>query len=310
MRRGTSSTFEKPDPVGGLLQDLLQAHDVVELLPRRRHGAALEAVLQPDLQRVLAHLLGQLVHHRLDGEIHLRRAEPAHRAGVVVVRVDGVDVRLDVLAAVGAGRLHDRAPRHERAHRGIRAAVGDAPDLHRGDRAVLLRPPPVVEHVGVALVAFQHRLLARVHHLDRPAGGTHKQRRAAAHRGHHFVLPAERAAERRLDDLHPVQVKLQRRGDRTPAREEVLYAAGDPDAAVLGRLGQHRFRLDRRMLDERRPELPLEDEVGLRQTPSRRPLCGPCDGRRRSLRRGSAARPASSRPRGRTPPAAARTRPR
>jgi len=73
---------------------------MVELLSRRRHRPAVEAIPQADLERVHPDALAELIHHRFDREVDLRGAKPAHGAGVVIVRVHGVDVGLHVLAGV------------------------------------------------------------------------------------------------------------------------------------------------------------------------------------------------------------------
>ena len=54
-------------------------------------------------KRIDAERLGDVVHVRLVGEAHLRRAEPAHRPGHGLVGVDDERLRIDVVDVVGAG---------------------------------------------------------------------------------------------------------------------------------------------------------------------------------------------------------------
>ena len=68
-----------------------------------------------------------------------------------------------------------------------------------------------------------------------------------------------------MDNLHPVEIQLQNRCHRPPTRKQILHAAGNNHAAMLGQFRQHCFRLQVRMLDARRAELPLNDEVRLRE---------------------------------------------
>ncbi len=137
-------------------QHFLQTHIMAKLLSCSSNSAALKAVLQSNRQRILANFLCKLIHHGLDCEVHLRRAEPAHGTRIVVVRIDGIYISLDVLAIVRAGCLHNRSPRDKRAHRSIRSAIRNAADLHRRNASVFLHSPFVVHDVRMALVAFEH----------------------------------------------------------------------------------------------------------------------------------------------------------
>ena len=83
------------------LDQLGHRRGAVDDLTGRRARALVVAVAYPDLDRVEADRVGELVHQRLDRERGLHRAEAAHRSARRVVRVGAVAVHVQMGDLVG-----------------------------------------------------------------------------------------------------------------------------------------------------------------------------------------------------------------
>ena len=134
-----------------------------------------------ELQRVHAELLAQRVHRLLHGEGRLDAAGRAIglRARLVGDDVEALQVEVGALVERGGG-LHDQRRAEARQAAGIQA-VGA---LDGDEAAVLLGADGDVDQRGGgrAGAALQH-LLARQHHLDRPAGTSAPGARPRPRRG-------------------------------------------------------------------------------------------------------------------------------
>ena len=133
------------------------------------------AVVSPGLQRVElaqphridAERLGDAIHVRFDGELRLRRAEPAERAVGRRVRHHRAAADANVIAAVRAGGVNHAARQHHGAQRRVGAAVHDHVDVHRGQAAVARQAGAMPHDRRVPLGRRQQILDAVVDHLHR-----------------------------------------------------------------------------------------------------------------------------------------------
>ena len=86
--------------VDDAVHHVLEADRVAgQLLAGHRDGILLDHVDAPHAQRVNLQLVRGDVHDLLDGEVDLRRAEAAHRAGENIVGCDAVYVGVDIVDA-------------------------------------------------------------------------------------------------------------------------------------------------------------------------------------------------------------------
>ena len=125
-------------------------------------------VAAPELDRVHAERVGEPGDHDLGGELGLRRAEAAKRAGGDVVGVDDVAIDRDVRDLVAAGGEQRGDLGHLGAGRGVGAAVGEHLGLDGRDRAVARRAPAAADADRVALVVGDDRFLAAPDDADAP----------------------------------------------------------------------------------------------------------------------------------------------
>ncbi len=188
------------------------------------------AVVSPGPQRVDlaqahgidAERLGDPLHVHFDGELRLRRAEPAERAVRRRVRHDGAAADAHVIAAVRAGRVDDAAREHDRRQRAVRAAVEE-----RRRSSIAVRRPSRVTPVRcridrrVPLRRRDHVLDAVVDELDRPPR-LQREQRARARRSSTGTPPCRRIRRR------------SRSGRRAPSRRAARAAPRAPDARSRG----------------------------------------------------------------------------
>lgn len=257
--------FEGGRPDDGV-QDLSQTHDVaVELLSRHGHAVLPEHVYAPDLHRRDAEAFGGHVHELLDGEVHLRGAEAAHRTREDIVGRRGADVGAHVGHGIGAAALYETPPVHPGRHAGIGPRVAEHIDRGRAEAAVLAEADAVVESVGVALIAFAHGPLALVDDFHRPSDRPRGQGGPGAHDSRRVVLAAEAAAHGRIENLDSGEKTPQGRGDEAPRRKGMLHAPVNLHYSVRARNGHRRFGLHIGMFDELGREALVEDEVAARK---------------------------------------------
>ena len=179
----------------------------------RRALAGWMWLLLPELERVDAELLGQLVHRHLHGEGGLGGAVAAVGAADRQVGVDRVPREADVRRAVERQHLAAAVADHGQRVRAVGAGVGDARrGRMRGERAVLLR-----RRCARGIRSGWRVRLRRTPPRACTSGSTG---RPVAQRQHgrrrprqHLLLGAEAAADARLD--HP---DLLHRDAAAPAR--------------------------------------------------------------------------------------------
>ena len=232
-------------------------------------GALLGGILQAQLDRIHAELLGQLIHHALDREGADRRARRAVGRDLGAVGDDVEALRehvRDVVGREGAARgAADRRAR-ERARLQVPGALaGD-------DRAVLLGADLDGARRARGRARGAHHLLARHHHLDRPARlpGQHQRDRLEIDDG----LAAEPAADLGRD--RPDVALRDARHQRAHGADHELALARAPhrDLAVAADADQAGVRLDIALVHGLGLEAALDDHFGfLEARPRRRPAC-------------------------------------
>ena len=189
----------------------LGVHHLVEgRYPLARLALGAHVVLQPEVQRVDAQLLGDPVHQRLEGEVALRRAEGAVGAGGGLVCVDQVAVVAGVGAAVQVQRALSRAADDARPGGEVRSGVHDRGGVHGGHRAVVGDAHPELGGRCVSVAARDELLLAGQFDLDRPVGATGQDGGDGGQPG--LVLVAVAGAHVGADDAHVLLVGCRARG--------------------------------------------------------------------------------------------------
>ncbi|MDE0148113.1 MAG: hypothetical protein OXM58_07045 [Rhodospirillaceae bacterium] len=209
--------------------------------------SGLDGIFQPQLDRIEAQPVGQLVDLRFGGEGHLRVAVAAEAGGAQPVGVDGASPQPAVWDFVGAARHQQAEAEHGRAVLRIGAAVVDDVEIAGDQGAAGLRAGPDADD-GRMTPAHRHEVfLPGQRQLDRPAGrpGEMGDQRLDRDAG----LAAERAADRRRDDadLRHRQVE----GPRQGRLHLVDRLVGGPDGQLAGavELGNRgdRFQIDVRL---------------------------------------------------------------
>ena len=213
----------------------------------------------PELERVHAEPLGELVHLRLDGERDLRRPRTAHAAGRRVVREHDPAVELDVRPAVGTGRRGERLDHEPGAERGVRAGVGEHVDLEGGEVAVARGAASAPDPVRVPLRGGLEGLGPAVDDLDRPARPIRGQRRQALARD--LRLAAEGAPDDGGDDADALGRQAQRPRDLGPLVVGVLRRRPHDERVALPE-GERGLRLEVGVLVPRGRVGALHDDVG------------------------------------------------
>ena len=190
-------------------------------------------VAQPELDRIDAARLGQLVHLGLVGEAHLHCAEAPHGAARRVVGAHAEGVDRCVLHLVGAAAEAGRVGHDVVAGGPVGAAVEHDPALEAHEGAVGLGRVAHPDAAGVAVHVPEEGLLSGVHDLDGTAGTEGEQ--AGVDVEAHVLPGAERAA-------HPAEGQPHQVGREAEALRHLVAVVVEPlgrhdevDAAVLGR---------------------------------------------------------------------------
>jgi len=233
--------------------------------------AAPEGVLQPQFERVDVQPFRDQIHHPLEGEADLDHAESPHGPGDRRIRVDAPPLDQRVRDAVrAAGVLHAQG-HHLPAQVGVGPRVVVEAAVQGVQGAVVLRAQPVDHPDRVALVSGQHVFPAVPPHLDRPSarplGGKGKK---TLHGG--AVLPAERPAQVRPNDAHPVHGNAQGGADLPAVPKGRLRGDGEDDPAIGLLPGDAVFGLQEPVGYDGHLEGFLDDDVGIGQALRRRPL--------------------------------------
>ena len=161
-------------------------------------------VLDAEVDRIHADLLGQFVDHALHREGRHRRRRRAIGRGLRPVDQNFVADRLDVLEVVAGERGHgaEFGP-----HAGIGAAGIAQRGVGRGDRAVLAGADLDVDRGGAGRSRGAEHLVARHHQLDRPARLARQRQRDRL--GPDMGLAAEAAADLRRGDAQLRRIHAQ-----------------------------------------------------------------------------------------------------
>src|SRR5918995_7365591 len=226
--------------VGGILKQLLEV-DVVHCLARAVGVAVLQAVLQPQVQRVDVELLREEVHRALPrpGGLHLAVA-PERTVGWKV-GVDGARVNPDVGDTVRprGGEAHLLC--NARPAVGVSPGVGPALYLAGDERPVASGPDLDPDRRRVA-VERQPHLVAPEHYLDRPFSLARQGRRYRLSPNER--LRPERPSHRGRDYPDPLLVDAEEPGEVRAHVERGLRAGSDLQPIAVparnSRTGLHR----------------------------------------------------------------------
>ena len=222
-----------------------------------------EAVPHPELERIHAQPLGQLVHLRLDRERDLRRPRAAHAAGRRVVREHHPSVEIDVLPAVGTGRRGERLHHESGPERRVRPGVREDVHLEGREIAVARGTGATPDPIRMPLRRRFERLGAAVDDPDRPARPIGGQRHQAL--AGDLSLAAEGAPDDRRDDAHAIDRQAHRPGDLGPVVVGVLRGCPHHErVAVPG--GERRLRLEVGVLVPGGRVRVLDHDVGARKS--------------------------------------------
>ena len=179
----------------------------------------------------------------------LRHAVAAHCACCGAVGVDRVGIAFKVFARIDLRERAHRLGDDRVTMRGVGALVGEALDLARGNRAVLVQPRDDVEPYGVAHAVGDEGLLARA--VDADAVSAHLRGAPGAKRlVQRVLLVAEAAADIRLDDLNVRPGSSQRLRDNAADDVRNLCRGNDGNASVFT-IGEATVVFDVAVLDHR-----------------------------------------------------------
>ncbi len=213
-----------------------------------------------------AELLGQDVHHPLDGEGRLGPARAAQGVGRDRVRVDVGDLDVDLGDGVGAGGHQQRELRDQRRqHLQVGAVVLDVVHAHAEHLAVAGSRKLHVRGLGAAVAGGDHRLGALLDPLHRRTDLL-RRRRGDELLGVGVQLGAEPAADVRGDRAHLGLADPAH--DREERAQEVGHLGGAVDDQVVGGrvpVGHHAARLDGDVDQALASDRLLDDDVGLRE---------------------------------------------
>ena len=185
--------------------DRVEAHREAvrgDALPVDGRRVLADEVLAAHLDGVDAEARSRHVEGALEGEPRLNAPVPALRPARRLVRVHARRVEAVRPEAIRTREELARVVRGDEAERRVGAAVDDDLRLDSLDGAVLREPHAKAHLHRVAPAVRVEDLLARVEHLHR-AAGLHRELRRAQLERERVALPAERAAQVRLDDAHP-----------------------------------------------------------------------------------------------------------
>jgi len=254
------------DPAGLVPRPLQALDDAVGGDPELvgRLAVRLEDVLETQLDRVHAELLGGLVDDGLDGVARVDRAVSAHRTAGGLVRVDTATRVAEVRDLVRALTEHAVVVGRDHAERRERAAVDDRLGVEAEDLAVLVECDLHIDGPRMAAAIRQEDLLAvecQAHgalHLSREQTRRHLVRKRVA-------LAAETAAHGRAEDPHHVHRHVHDLGERPVDIVRYLRRRVERQTPIGLRHGSHRVRLGERVRDTDELEEPARRDGGVRE---------------------------------------------
>ena len=256
-------------PVGGVgaaVDDHREADAGRHLGARRAEGPVAQQVAPAQLDRVHAQALGQLVHLGLGHERALRCAEAAEGAAGHGVGEHGEAVDGQVGDLVRARHAQVEVPEHLVGRVVVGAGVEVARGLRHHDPTVRRGPPPGVDPAAVALVVADHRLLSAPLAADGTAlaaVGQPPRREGHDDLQRHVLPPAERAADGRVDDPHPLGREIEGVGDLLLVLVGPLAGDGHRDPTLVVDPADPGLGLQVGVLLVRQVVRPLDDDVGL-----------------------------------------------
>src|SRR6185436_1230419 len=172
------------------------------LAPVRLHVAVAIGVEDPELHRVDADEVGELVHLAFERKVHRGDAEAAHGGRRRTVGEYAIDIAVDVGDRIGAGQVGGAFDDGVTGQPGIGAAVEIGADLARDDAAVAHHAVLDVDPFGTTWRAELHLLFAAELIAHRTPG----QHRAenGERLGERVHLAAKTAADGAADEVEGV----------------------------------------------------------------------------------------------------------
>ena len=225
-------------------------------------GERRDEVLPPQLERVHAQLVRELVHHDLDHVGRLGAARSPDRVRRELVRHHAGHVGHHRRRFVDAAH-HERAQRRDqrRQQQLVGADVRDDLRVPGRERAVALGADLDVVDLVTPVVGDHHPLRTRLDPLHR-APELARRPSAADLLGVDIELGTETAPDLRSDHTDPVLADAEQY--REEQTQEVRNLGGAPDGQpVAAILGQHPARLDRPTGHAMVDDATLDDDVGL-----------------------------------------------
>ena len=262
-RRSLELLSDRPFRLLGGDLDAFDQRGVLGFASMRLHVAVAIGIEDPELHRVHADEVRQLVHLALDRKIHRGDAETAHRRRGRPVGEDAIDVAIDIGDSVGPGQMRGAFHGGVAGKPRIGAAVEIGADFSRDDTAVPHHAVLDVDALGAARRAVLHLLLASEHVADGPPGQHRAQDRERL--GQRIHLAAKAAADRAADEVEGVGRQVQDLGAGVDREEQCLRRGVDDVAAVGVGRGDRAIGFGRRVLDRRHLVALFEHVVGGRE---------------------------------------------
>ncbi len=255
VARALGASGQQPLVLGGVLRErgqLLVPYGFEEFgdgrgarhgLPGRQDVPGREDVAQPQLGRVDAEFLRELVHLRLVRGAHLHRALAAHVPGRRVVRAHDPALDEGVRDDVRAAGEGDGGGQRLARTAGVRARVHEDLRLDLDEAALGVGVVAVAEQGRVAVGVAEEGVLARRGELD-GALGAHREQ-PEGQREALVLAVARRAGDAGHDDLDLVRAEPVARGGEVAVAVRVGRGRVQLDAPVRAWDGEPRLGADR-----------------------------------------------------------------
>ncbi len=223
-------------------------------------------MLETQLRRIYAELLGDLVEVDLEREARLRRPVAPFRSTRRLVRKSSSALKLVTGNVISDGLQRSRVVRARDAVGPVAAAVEQRLEVHAGNGAVLFHPRLHPHEGGVAPAVAIEDLFAREGDFHRPPGD-HRELGGGDLVAEGIALSAEAAPVGTGDHPDARRRELEHLGERPVHVVWCLRSAPQRELPVRrgGPVGHRRVLLHRQVGVPLEEEHVLADDVGLRQ---------------------------------------------
>ena len=202
------------------------------------------ALRAPQLERIHAQGIGELVHEALGREHDLGLAEPAEGPAGDLVRPHHPGVHPHVGDAIGAAGVDGAPEENHGGQRRVGAAVEEIVHLGRHQVSLAGGPELHLDAAGMPLRHGGHVFLARQDEPHGPTGGHGQEGRVGPGARRRVFLAPEAAARDGLHDAHAIQVEAEGGGDGLLHVEGALQGAHHRHPARAVGHGDHPVGLD------------------------------------------------------------------